>query len=91
LQASCAKVKATRERTIKELNSLGFETLPSSANFVFTKHKQHQAAELFQSLRERKIIVRHFDKPRIRNFLRISIGTDDEMDVLVAELAQLTR
>lgn len=90
LAETCAKVNATRERTSDELKNLGFEVLPSSANFVFAKHKDHNAKELFQGLRDKKILVRYFDKPRINEFLRISIGTDQEMDSLLTALKQLT-
>ena len=89
LLETCAKVNSTRERTSMELQNLGFEVLPSSANFVFAKHKSIDAEVLFQGLRERNIIVRYFDKPRISDYLRISIGTDGEMDALVSALTEL--
>ncbi|MGK0375228.1 MAG: histidinol-phosphate aminotransferase [Arenicella sp.] len=90
LEETCAKVAATRERTTTGLSSLGFEVLPSSANFVFAKHSKHNAETLFLALRKRDIIVRYFDKPRIKEFLRISIGTDDEMNSLLAALSEIT-
>jgi histidinol-phosphate aminotransferase len=74
------RVIATRERVAASLKGLGFETLPSRANFVFTRHPRKPGAELFAALRERGILARHFDKPRITDFLRVTIGTDDEMD-----------
>lgn len=89
--ACCDKVKATRAWFSKAIMELGFEVLPSHANFVFTKHKTLDANRLFQGLRERKVIVRYFDKPRLNQFLRISIGTDDEMQTCVAALRELTR
>ena len=89
LLETCAKVNSTRERTSMELQTLGFEVLPSSANFVFAKHKNIDAEVLFQGLRKRNIIVRYFDKPRINDYLRISIGTDDQMDALVSALGEL--
>ncbi|MDR0760750.1 MAG: histidinol-phosphate transaminase, partial [Treponema sp.] len=73
------RIIATRERTIGSLAALGFETLPSQANFVFTRHPGKSGAELFAGLRERGILVRHFNKPGIADFLRVTIGTDDEM------------
>ena len=91
LRDTCAKVKATRERTRNALTSLGFEVLPSSANFVFARHSQHDAQALFKALRLRNIIVRHFDKARISEFLRISIGNDQEMDTFIAELSNIMR
>ena len=63
--------------------------LPSSANFVFATHKTIPAKEIFENAREHKIFVRYFDKPRIDNYLRISIGTDKEMQLFVAFLKTL--
>jgi len=83
------KIIATREWTTKELQFLGFDVLPSQANFVFAKPKANNAAELAQKLREHKIIVRYFSAPRINEFLRITIGTDEQMQQLIAVLKQL--
>lgn len=91
LQETCKKVNVTRERTTTELQDLGFEVLPSSANFVFVKHPKIEAQVLFEGLRERNIIVRYFDKPRVNEYLRISIGTDEEMDSLIVELRALVK
>ena len=71
------------------MQQMGFTVLPSSANFVFAKHKSESAEKIFLALRERNIIVRYFDKPRIDEFLRISIGTDSEMDTFLAALAEI--
>jgi histidinol-phosphate aminotransferase len=89
LEHTCAKVNTTRERTTLALTALGFEVLPSSANFVFARHPNHDAHTLFLALRERHIIVRYFDKPRIDQFLRISIGTDDDMNTLIDALGEI--
>lgn len=75
---SCRAVIASRETLIKNLSDLGFEVLPSAANFIFARHPKRDASELAKLLRERNIIVRHFKLPRIDQFLRISIGTDAE-------------
>ena len=75
-----SKVVATRERFVEAIKSLGFTSLPSSANFVFATHKDIPAKEIFQAAKDAHIYVRYFDKPRIDNYLRISIGTDEEMD-----------
>ncbi|MGL4995835.1 MAG: aminotransferase class I/II-fold pyridoxal phosphate-dependent enzyme, partial [Deefgea sp.] len=72
-----------------QLQQLGFEALPSHANFVFARHPQRDAAELAQALRERAILVRHFKLPRIDQFLRISIGTDAECEALVGALKEI--
>lgn len=82
-----AKIIATRSWVITELQRLGFEVLPSQANFVFAQPpSESSAAELFGQLRERNILVRYFNKPRIDPFLRITIGTDEEMTALVEAL-----
>ena len=73
----------TRESLTTALEKLGFEVLPSQANFVFAKHASHDAAEISAKLRENSIIVRHFIKPRINQFLRITVGTDDECSALI--------
>ena len=86
---SCERVISSRARLGTEMAALGFEILPSAANFLFATHPGHAAAELFSELRERGIIVRYFDKPRIDNYLRISIGTDAQCDALLAALREL--
>jgi len=86
---SCARVIASRERLTGAMARLGFEVLPSSANFIFARHPGHAGATLATALRERAIIVRHFDKPRISDFLRITIGTDDECDLLIDALKDI--
>jgi histidinol-phosphate aminotransferase len=73
----------TREWTVEQLTELGFSVIPSKTNFVFTQHKHAAGADLMKFLRENKIIVRHFNKDGISNFLRISIGTDEEMRALI--------
>lgn len=83
------KVVDTRTWFVKEIEALGFTVLPSSANFVFATHKTIPAKEIFEKAREHKIFVRYFDKPRIDNYLRISIGTDKEMQLFVAFLKTL--
>ena len=79
----------TREQLIQSLNILGFETIPSSANFIFTKHPKHDAAVVAAKLREKHIIVRHFKLPRIDQYLRITIGTDEQCDELVKAIKEI--
>ena len=86
LITTSVKVMQTRDRLLKQLQQLGFETLPSTANFIFSRHPSHSGSELYQSLRKRGIIVRHFNLPRIENYLRITIGTDQQCDELVSAL-----
>lgn len=85
-KACCEKVIATREWTTAQLTALGFRVLPSQANFVFASPTRGNAKEIAAFLRERKIIVRHFNKPRISEFLRISIGTQEQMEALIDAL-----
>jgi len=79
-------VIATRTRLTAQLEQLGFEVLPSHANFVFARHPGHDGLALATALRERSILVRHFKLPRIDQFLRISIGTDTQCGQLVDAL-----
>ena len=79
----------TREWTVGQLQELGFEVLPSQANFIFTKPSGIEADELFTRLREKNILVRYFNKPRISQFLRITIGTEQEMQILVDAVKDL--
>ncbi len=86
-----SKIIRTRERVKKELAQIGFSYPDSAANFLFVTHPRLKAAKLFSSLRENKILVRYFNKPVIDNYLRITIGTDEEMDTLIAFLKDAVR
>lgn len=81
-QETCRKIIETREWTKKELKALGFSFEDSKANFIFASHNECPAQELFQALRERHIYVRYFPKGRTADFLRITIGTQREMEIL---------
>ena len=83
------RVIDTRTWTEKALKELGFTVLPSQANFVFSSHPKCGGRELLGGLRERGILVRWWDKPEIRDWLRISIGTDEDMEALVRALGEL--
>lgn len=80
------RIIATRQRFVEELSKRGFSVVDSKANFVFTSHNSISAKKLFSELRERGILVRYFDKPAIDNYLRITIGTDDDMSAVLAAL-----
>ncbi|HTH95396.1 MAG TPA: histidinol-phosphate transaminase [Rhodocyclaceae bacterium] len=82
-------VIASRAKLSADMAALGFEVLPSSTNFIFVRHPQRDAATLAAALRERSIIVRHFKAARIDQFLRITIGTDEECHLLVAALKEI--
>jgi histidinol-phosphate aminotransferase len=90
-ESTCQRVIASRERLTGKLEALGFEVLPSCANFIFARHPGRDGAELSAALRERSIIVRHFRLPRIDQFLRISIGTDAQCDRLAEALAEILK
>lgn len=85
-KATTAKMIATRERVKKQLAELGFRFPDSMTNFIFVTHESIPAEEIFKALREADIYVRYWNKPRINNYLRISIGTDAQMDALIAFL-----
>ena len=80
---TCNKIIETREWTKKELRALGFAFQDSKSNFIFAAHETCPAAELFEALREQHIYVRYFPKDRIDNFLRITIGTQEEMQKFI--------
>jgi len=86
LEQTRKRVMASRARLTGALETLGFEVVPSAANFVFAKHPAHDAAGIAAKLREKEIFVRHFNAPRVNQHLRISIGTDDECHTLVEAL-----
>jgi len=87
-EKTCKAVIASREKLSGELKALGFEVLPSAANFIFARHPQHDAEKLALALRRCGIIVRHFKQPRIEQFLRITVGTDEQCAALVAALRE---
>lgn len=88
-QETVAKVIETREWTKKELKRLGFSFRDSQTNFIFATHESVPAQTIFDALREKHIFVRHFGQKRIDNYLRISIGTQDEMERFIRETEQI--
>lgn len=80
------KIIKTRTRVTKELAEIGFETIPSQTNFIFTKHKTVKSTDIFEYLKKKDIFIRHFSAPRINDYLRITIGTDYEMDKMIKEI-----
>ncbi|MDR1898967.1 MAG: histidinol-phosphate transaminase [Treponema sp.] len=88
-EAVNARVIAARERASAALRDLGFTVIPSVANFMFVRPPRMGGAEFFARLRERGILARHFNKPRIADFLRISIGTDEEMEELLTRCREI--
>jgi len=88
-QQTCQRIISSREQVSEQLQNLGFEVLPSQANFVFARHSNRPAQELSLALREQGLIVRHFKKPRIDEFLRITIGTEQQNELLIAALESI--
>ena len=89
-QQTCAAVIRSRQWLVDKLTTLGFNVLPSAANFIFVRHPQHDAEKSALALRQRGIVVRHFKLPRIEQFLRITIGTDEQCAALVSALQEIT-
>ena len=83
------RITATRERTKEELTKLGFTFPDSKANFIFATHKSVPAKEIFEKLKDLNIFVRYFAQPGIDNYLRITIGTDEQMDKLISALSEI--
>ena len=88
-KATIAKIVKTRKKAVEELTKLGFKVLDSSTNFLFISHKGVKAKDIFADLRSRGIFVRHWDKPRIDNYLRVTIGTDAQMKKLYEALKEI--
>ena len=88
-QQTCQRVIDSREAVVAGLEALGFEVLPSAANFVFARHPSKDAATLAAGLREQGVIVRHFKQQRIAQFLRISIGAPEQNQALLDALQGL--
>ena len=86
---TCDQVIASRETVVAGMQAMGFEVLPSAANFIFARHSQQDAARVAAGLREQGIIVRHFKQPRIDQFLRITIGAPEQNQALLAALKGL--
>jgi len=88
-QASVKIIVAERENMAAQLRQLGFEVLPSSANFVFARHEKAKGPKLTLALRERAVLIRHFSAPRINDYLRITVGTAEQTSKLIAALRDI--
>ncbi|MCH2338713.1 histidinol-phosphate transaminase [Pseudomonas sp. NPDC047963] len=88
-EQTCQQVIASRDAVTLAMQALGFEVLPSAANFIFARHRQHDAAALAAGLREHGVIVRHFKMGRIDQFLRISVGAPEQNQALLDALKRI--
>ena len=88
-RANCRTIMENRAWTTEELNKLGFETLPSMTNFVFTKNPAVSGEELYLKLKARGILVRHFNKPRLTDYIRVTIGSREEMAAFVGAIKEI--
>ena len=88
---NCKKIIATREYTQIKLKELGFEVTDSKANFIFAKSDKIGGKELYQKLKERGILIRHFDKEKIKDYNRITVGTQEEMETLISAITEILK
>lgn len=88
---TCNKIICTRKRVTNELRALGFKVLDSQTNFIFVTKDDMSMKDMFEYLKTRKIFIRYFSVPRIENYVRITIGTDEEMDIFLKELKEYVK
>ncbi|GAE02116.1 histidinol-phosphate aminotransferase [Clostridium botulinum B str. Osaka05] len=84
-----SKIIKTRNWTINELEKMGFKIIPSKANFIFITHDTYQAEDIFIKLKDENVLVRYFNKDRISNYLRVSIGSKEEMDIFIDKIKKI--
>lgn len=90
MRGNAARIRATRARLVGRLGGLGFACLPSQANFVLARVGHPRAKELYEALKARGLLLRYFDQEAVRDALRITVGTDVEVDALLSALGELT-
>ena len=89
IKSNCQKIIENREYLVTELKNLGFTTLPSCANFVFAKHKSVSGKDIYLKLKEKGVLVRYFDKDRLKSYTRITIGNKQQIEVLIEKLKEI--
>lgn len=87
---NCQRIAKTREKTTNELIALGFDVIPSKANFIFAKAPNMSGADLYSALKEKGILIRHFNKDRISDYIRITIGSENEMQAFITAIKEIT-
>ncbi|MDE6470119.1 MAG: aminotransferase class I/II-fold pyridoxal phosphate-dependent enzyme, partial [Eubacterium sp.] len=88
---TCNKIIKTRTRVTDEMRSMGFKVLDSQTNFIFATKDDMSMKDMFEYLKTKKVFIRYFSVPRIENYVRITIGTDEEMDILLKELREYVK
>ena len=88
-QSKCAAIRATRNWTARKLEELGFNVLPSDTNFVFAKSDRISGQALYDALKAKGVLVRHFTNPRICDYNRITIGTAEQMEVFINKVKEV--
>lgn len=88
---NCRRICNTRDYTTKELEKLGFEVIPSKANFIFAKHPDFDGAKVYEELKSKGILVRHFTKESICDYNRITIGSEEQMKIFVEKITEIVR
>ena len=88
IKQNCEIIKQNRAYLVKELKNLGFTMTDSSANFIFAKHSTARGRDIYLALKEKGVLVRHFDKPRLSDYLRITIGSKEQLDILIEKVKE---
>ena len=88
---NCRRIMATREKTTEALTAIGFTVVPSKANFIFAKHERLDGETVYRRLKEEGILIRHFSDPRISDYNRITVGSEEEMEALVNTLTSIVK
>ncbi len=87
---NCKRIALTREKTSKSLSEIGFAVIPSKANFIFAKHETICGLEIYTRLKEMGVLIRHFEKERISDYNRITIGSEEEMEAFISAIKEIT-
>ena len=88
-EGNCSKIVATREKTAEKLKALGFELTDSKSNFLFAKHKNIGGKDIYLALREKGVLIRHFETPLLRDYNRITFGSDEHMEIFIEKVREV--